>query len=48
LEKRAVQVLPGREGCEEEREGAGGKNDPNDVCTYEYMNKEKKLTIGKK
>jgi hypothetical protein len=22
--------------------GAGGRNDPNNVCTYEYMNKEKK------
>jgi hypothetical protein len=21
--------------------GGGGRNDPNDVCTYEYMNKEK-------
>jgi hypothetical protein len=21
--------------------GAGGRNDPNNVCTYEYMNKEK-------
>jgi hypothetical protein len=23
--------------------GAGGRNDPNNVCTYEYMNKEKKI-----
>jgi hypothetical protein len=22
--------------------GAEGRNDPNNVCTYEYMNKEKK------
>jgi hypothetical protein len=22
--------------------GAGGRNDPNNVCTYEYMNKERK------
>jgi hypothetical protein len=22
--------------------GAGGRNDPNNICTYEYMNKEKK------
>jgi hypothetical protein len=22
--------------------GQGGRNDPNNVCTYEYMNKEKK------
>jgi hypothetical protein len=21
---------------------SGGRNDPNNVCTYEYMNKEKK------
>jgi hypothetical protein len=25
-----------------------GKNDPNNVCTYEYMNKEKKQVTGKK
>jgi hypothetical protein len=24
---------------------AGGRNDPNNVCTYEYMNKEKKETF---
>jgi hypothetical protein len=30
LEKRAEQVLPGREGEEEE-----GRNDPNNVHTYE-------------
>jgi hypothetical protein len=23
-------------------QGAGGRNGPNNVCTYEYMNKEKK------
>jgi hypothetical protein len=34
-------VLPGSEGGGEEEEGAGGRNDPNNVCTYEYMNKEK-------
>jgi hypothetical protein len=28
LEKRAEQVLPGNE-------GDGGRNDPNNVCTYE-------------
>jgi hypothetical protein len=22
---------------------AGGRNDPNNVCTYKYMNKEKKV-----
>jgi hypothetical protein len=26
----------------------GGKNDPNNVCTYEYMNKEKKQVTEKK
>jgi hypothetical protein len=38
------QVLPGSEGDMEEREGAGDRerNDPNNVCTCEYMNKEKK------
>jgi hypothetical protein len=40
LEKRAEQVLPGSKGSGE-REKAGGRNDPNNVCTYEYMNKEK-------
>jgi hypothetical protein len=44
LVKRAEQVLPGSEGGGWEREGVGdrGRNDPNNVCTYEYMNKEKK------
>jgi hypothetical protein len=23
--------------------GIGGRNDSNNVCTYEYMNKEKKM-----
>jgi hypothetical protein len=27
--------------------GAGERNDPNNVCTYEYMNKEKKKKYGK-
>jgi hypothetical protein len=42
LEKRPKQVLPGREGGwkGEGGEGAGGRNDPNNVCTYEYMSKE--------
>jgi hypothetical protein len=37
LEKRAEQVLPGSEegGREGEGMGAGGRNGPNDVCTYE-------------
>jgi hypothetical protein len=41
LEKRAEQVLPGSEGSVDEREGweAGERNDPNNVHTYEYMNK---------
>jgi hypothetical protein len=25
---------------------AGGRNDPNNICTYEYMNKEKKVYCG--
>jgi hypothetical protein len=36
---RAEQVLPGSEGGrgkrEEVREGAGGRNGPNNICTYE-------------
>jgi hypothetical protein len=29
------------------REEAWGRNDPNNVCTYEYMNKEKKeIALG--
>jgi hypothetical protein len=37
LEKSADQVLPGRERGGEERVGveAGGRNDPNNVCTHE-------------
>jgi hypothetical protein len=27
--------------------GSGGRNDPNNVCIYEYMNKEKKENRGK-
>jgi hypothetical protein len=44
LEKRAEQVLPGSEedGGVREWVGARGRNDPNNVCTYEYMNNEKK------
>jgi hypothetical protein len=26
-------------------EGTKGRNGPNNVCTYEYMNKEKKETL---
>jgi hypothetical protein len=45
LEKRAEQVLPGskEDGGEREGRGTGGRNGPNNVCTYEYMNKEKKI-----
>jgi hypothetical protein len=42
LEKREEQILPGSEGSGVEREGARGRNGPNNVHTYEYMNKEKK------
>jgi hypothetical protein len=37
LEKRAKQVLPGSEkmGGEKGRRGVGGRNGPNNVCTYE-------------
>jgi hypothetical protein len=30
------------------RWGAGGRNDPNNVCTYKYMNKEKKVKLTKR
>jgi hypothetical protein len=40
LGKRAEQVLPGREGVMGGRVGAGKRNDPNNVCTSEYMNKK--------
>jgi hypothetical protein len=44
LEKRAEQVLPGseRDGERSRQWGSGGRNDPNIVCIYEYMNKEEK------
>jgi hypothetical protein len=35
LEKSAEQVLPGSEGDGGEREGAGGRNGPHNVCIYE-------------
>jgi hypothetical protein len=35
LEKSSEQVLPGREGRERVGAGAGGRNDPNNVCTCE-------------
>jgi hypothetical protein len=43
LEKREEQVLPGSKGVRGACVGAGGRNDPNNVCTYEHMNKEKIL-----
>jgi hypothetical protein len=46
MEERAEQVLPGSKGGVAGRgmgQGAGGRNDPNNVCTYEYINKEKNL-----
>jgi hypothetical protein len=49
LEKWAELVLPGREGVgqkggggKERRQGTGGRNSPNNVCTYEYMNFKKR------
>jgi hypothetical protein len=40
LEKRAEQVLPGREVM---RGRVKGRNDLNNVCIYKYMNKEKNV-----
>jgi hypothetical protein len=51
LEKRAEQVLPGSEGVGGRGRGLGtrGRNGPsNNVCTHEYMNKEKKVLQAKK
>jgi hypothetical protein len=44
LEKRPEKVLTGSEGGggSSDGVGVGQRNGPNDVCTYEYMNKEKK------
>jgi hypothetical protein len=39
--KSTEQVLPEREG-EGERVETGGRNDPNNVCTREKMNKKRK------
>jgi hypothetical protein len=46
LEKRAELVLPGSEvgGEKGGRGGSGERNDTNNICTYEYMNKGKKAT----
>jgi hypothetical protein len=44
LGKREEQVLPGSEGGGRKKEWAEGRgrNDLNNVCTYEYMNRGKK------
>jgi hypothetical protein len=48
LEKSSEQVMPGREGVGERVEtGEGGRNDPNNVCTCELMNKKKKKKTNK-
>jgi hypothetical protein len=43
LEKRAEQVLPVSEvvGGKGRGQGTEGRNGPNNVCIYEYINKEK-------
>jgi hypothetical protein len=40
---KAEQDLPGTEGQRGDRvrEWGGGRNDPNNVCTYEKMNNKK-------
>jgi hypothetical protein len=40
LEISAEQDLPGSEGAKGERMGVGdgGRNNPNNICTYESMN----------
>jgi hypothetical protein len=47
LEKMAEHVLLGSKGYEGRGRNRGtvGRNDPNNVCTYEHMNKEKKVTL---
>jgi hypothetical protein len=45
LEKRAEQFLPGSKGVRGGWVGEGGRNDPNNVSTYEYMNKGKKIAF---
>jgi hypothetical protein len=40
LEKRTEQALPGSEEVEGRGTGQGGENGPNNICTYEYMNKK--------
>jgi hypothetical protein len=43
LDESGKQVLPGNQGWGGERGIRGsGRNDPDNVCTYEYVNKEKK------
>jgi hypothetical protein len=44
LEKRAEQFLPLSKWAGRGREqGPGERNDPNKVCTYEYINKGKEI-----
>jgi hypothetical protein len=45
LEKTAEQVLTGSKGGGGRGMGTGERNDPNNVCTYEYTNKEKKRNL---
>jgi hypothetical protein len=47
LEKSAEQVLPGSEGCGGVRRGweAGERNGPNNIFTYEYVNKAKSFIV---
>jgi hypothetical protein len=49
LEKRVEQVLPGNEEWERGHvQGTEERNDPNNICTYVCMNKEKKIKINLK
>jgi hypothetical protein len=43
LEIRAEQVLHGSEGDRDWGREAEGRNDPNNVCTCEKMNKNKRF-----
>jgi hypothetical protein len=40
-DESAKQVLPGSQGGGRKRHKDRGRNDPNNVCTYEYVNKLK-------
>jgi hypothetical protein len=51
LKKREEQVLPGSKGVGGRGRrfgGSRGSNDPNNVCTYEYMKKENQQGVMKK